>query len=148
MYGMGHSMGGPVVIKLAAENPHLFKTIVVAAGAIDPGLEKKETWRQIVKHRPLFWLMPGAFAPSNTELLYLKKDLVWLKDDFKKVTCNVVFVHGDKDSWVPVENIEYGKRMLVNARSVSVNIVKGAGHQIPWKQSKQFKQILLSLNEK
>lgn len=148
MFVMGHSMGGPIVVKLAAENPGLFQTIVIAAGAIDPDLEKKETWRLILKNRPLFWLMPGAFAPSNTELLYLKKDLVLLKDDFEKVTSNVVFIHGDADSWVPVENIDYGKTLLVNAKSISVNIVKGAGHQIPWKQSEAFKQILLSLVEK
>ncbi|MEO8404559.1 MAG: alpha/beta hydrolase [Chitinophagaceae bacterium] len=81
----GHSLGGPVVAKLAADNPGMFKTIILIAGALDVSLEKKETWRRIMNVRPLYWFLPGAFGPSNTELLYLKKDLIPLQNDFKKL---------------------------------------------------------------
>jgi pimeloyl-ACP methyl ester carboxylesterase len=42
MFLCGHSYGGPVVAKLAADAPNLFKTVVITAGAIDPALEKKK----------------------------------------------------------------------------------------------------------
>lgn len=70
MFLCGHSMGGPVAVELAAKDPSLFNTIVIAAGALAVNLEKKETWRQVMSNKPLNWLLPGAFAPSNTELLY------------------------------------------------------------------------------
>ncbi len=95
--------------------------------------------------RPLHWLLPGAFAPSNTELLYLKKDLIPLQESFKKVTCKVNFIHGDQDTWVPIENVAYGRKMLVNAQSVSVDTIASAGHLIPWKNKKDFVQLLLHL---
>jgi pimeloyl-ACP methyl ester carboxylesterase len=141
----GHSMGGPVAVKLAADNPTLVKKLVIIAGAIDVNQEAKETWRHIMNVRPLYWCMPGAFAPSNTELLYLKKDLLLLQDDFKNITCPVLFVHGDKDTWVPVQNIAFGKKMLVNAASVTADTLRGADHQIPWKNREALKQILLQL---
>ena len=142
---VGHSMGGPVAVKLAADNPSLFKTIVIVAGSIDVAQEKKESWRKMMNVRPFYWLLPGAFGPSNTELLYLKKDLIPLQNDFKNITCNVLFVHGDKDTWVPIENIAYGNKMMVNARKISADTLKGADHQRPWKNFDELKNILLKL---
>jgi pimeloyl-ACP methyl ester carboxylesterase len=145
MYLAGHSMGGPVAVKLAADNPALFNTIILIAGAIDINQEAKETWRKIMNVRPMYWALPGAFGPSNTELLYLKNDLVPLQDDFKKVTCNILFVHGDEDTWVPIKNIAYGTKMMINAKSITADTLHGADHQIPWKRMDELKQILLSL---
>jgi pimeloyl-ACP methyl ester carboxylesterase len=145
LFLVGHSMGGPVVVKLAAEAPVLFKTVVIVAGAIDINQEAKETWRKIMNVRPLYWCMPGAFAPSNTELLYLKKDLLPLQNDFKKITCNILFVHGDADTWVPIQNIAFGKKMMVNAASISADTLHGADHQVPWKRMDELKEILLRL---
>jgi pimeloyl-ACP methyl ester carboxylesterase len=146
MFLVGHSMGGPVAVKMAADNPTLFKTLVIVAGAIDVNQEKKETWRKIMNVWPLYWALPGAFGPSNTELLYLKKDLIPLQNDFAKITCNVLFVHGDKDTWVPIENIAYGKKMMIHAASISADTLRGADHQIPWKNKQELTDILLGLN--
>ena len=146
MFLCGHSMGGPVVIQLAASDPALFKTIVIAAGSIDVSKEKKETWRRIMAVRPLYWFLPGAFAPSNTELLYLKKDLIPLQAEFQKIKANVQFIHGTRDSWVPIENVSYGISMLVNARSIKSDTLYGAGHKIPWRNKKQVVSILQKLD--
>lgn len=145
LYLCGHSMGGPVTVELASMRPGLFKTIVLVAAALDPKQEKKETWRHIMKNKPLYWLLPGAFGPSNTELLYLKEDLKPMANSFKNISCNVVFVHGDKDTWVPIENIAYGKNLMVNAASITTDTLRGADHQIPWKNREELKEILLKL---
>ena len=142
---VGHSMGGPVLVRLAAENPSLFSKLVIVAGSIDVNQEKTETWRKVMNNRPLYWCLPGAFGPSNTELLYLKKDLIPLQNDFSKINCDVLFVHGDKDTWVPIENIAYGKKMMINARSILADTLFGAGHNIPWERTAEFKKILLDL---
>lgn len=145
MFLCGHSLGGPVAAKLAADDPSLFKTVIIVAGALDPALEKKETWRQVMSYKPLYWFLPGAFQPSNTELLYLKEDLKPLAGDLNKITSNVWFVHGDKDTWVPIENVAYGKKMMVNAASIRIDTLHGADHQVPWKRRDDFKKILSKL---
>lgn len=145
MYLLGHSMGGPVAVDLASRAPELFKTLIIVAGALDINQEAKETWRRIMNVKPLYWLLPGAFAPSNTELLYLKNDLVPLKDAFQKITADVLFIHGDKDTWVPIENIGFGTKMMIHANSIIADTIKGAGHMIPWKNKDAFREILLGL---
>ena len=145
LYLAGHSMGGPVVAQIAAYKPELFEKIILMAAAIDIKMEAKETWRHIMEVRPLYWCLPGAFAPSNTELLWLKKDLGPLADDLKKITCKVLFIHGDKDTWVPIKNIAFGKQMMINAKSIDADTLRGADHQIPWKRRDEIKEILLGL---
>jgi pimeloyl-ACP methyl ester carboxylesterase len=145
MYLCGHSYGGSVAAKLAADAPTLFEKVVIVAGALDPALEKKEVWRHVVNVKPLYWLMPGAYQVSNTELLYLKKDLHPLANDFHRITTHVIFIHGDKDTWVPIENVAYGKKMMVNARSITVDTLRGADHQVPWKNREEMKRVLLRL---
>ena len=75
LYAVGHSYGGPVIVKLQVDNQDLFDGLVLLAAAVDPQEEKPERWRYIMKIPPLNYLLPGAYRPSNTEHVYLKKDL-------------------------------------------------------------------------
>ncbi|MCH5599985.1 alpha/beta fold hydrolase [Niabella ginsengisoli] len=43
MYGIGHSLGGPLVAKLEMNTPGLFSGIVLLAASVDPAEEKKNT---------------------------------------------------------------------------------------------------------
>jgi pimeloyl-ACP methyl ester carboxylesterase len=145
VYLAGHSLGGPMVIKLGADNPGMFSGIVVISGSIDPAEEKPEKWRPILFKTPLTYFVPGAMRPSNEELWYLKKDLVALKKDFAKITCPVYFIHGARDTWVPPGNVEYGRKLLINAPQVEVTIIPSANHFIPWTKFTEIRAILLKL---
>ena len=145
---VGHSLGGPMVIKLAAENPDLpIKNIVVLAGSVDPAQEEPETWRHVLNIIPLRYLIPGAMRPSNTELLMFKKDVFDLADDFPNVTCNVVLMHGDSDQLVPPPNALFSQSHLTHAQNVQLIWLKGENHFIPWTKFEAIKQQLLQLND-
>jgi pimeloyl-ACP methyl ester carboxylesterase len=147
IYIIGHSLGGPLAVKINADNPSLFSGMVLLAASISPEEEAPENWRKIFHKTPFYYLLPGTFKPSNTEIIYLKKDLPLLAKQFSSITCPVWVLHGDKDKFVPVANADYAKRMLVNAKSVTVTILKGAPHFIPWQPwYKYVKDVLLQLN--
>ena len=145
MFLAGHSLGGPMVVKLAADNRGVFSGIVIISGSIDPAEEKPEKWRPILFKTPLNYFVPGAMRPSNEELWYLKTDLVDLKKDFPKITCPVYFIHGASDTWVPPANVDYGKKMLVNASHIEETLIPGANHFIPWSKFNDIKDVLLKL---
>jgi pimeloyl-ACP methyl ester carboxylesterase len=144
---VGHSLGGPMVVKLAADNPSLFSAVVIISGSIDPAEEKPEKWRPWLFNTPLNLLVPGALRQSNKEIWYFKKDLVGLKNDFNKIWCPVVFIHGQKDTWVPPGNVAYGKRMLVNAAGISELFFPDGNHFIPWTKFAEIKETLMNLLE-
>lgn len=147
VYIVGHSLGGPLAVKLVADNPAQFSGLVLLAASVDPAHEAPEKWRGFLYYTPFKYLLPGAFRPSNTEIWYLKKDLLLLAKDFGQVTCKVWIMHGDKDGFVPVENAIYAQRMLKNAASVKLIIIPGAPHFIPWEPwYKEVKGVLLQIN--
>jgi pimeloyl-ACP methyl ester carboxylesterase len=145
IYAIGHSYGGPVIVQLQVDNQDLFDGLVLLAAAVDPQEEKSERWRFIMKIPPLNYLLPGAYRPSNTELVYLKNDLKELDKEWEKITCPVWILHGDKDTYVPVVNADYAKKKLTKARSVEVKILKGADHFIPKERYEDVKEVLMRL---
>jgi pimeloyl-ACP methyl ester carboxylesterase len=145
VYAIGHSYGGTVIVQLQVDNEDLFDGLILLAASVDPKEEKPEKWRYIMRIPPLNYLLPGAFRPSNEELVYLKNDLKELDKQWEKITCPVWIFHGDKDTYVPVANAEYAKKKLTKARSVEVNILKGADHFIPKERYEDVKEALMRL---
>lgn len=145
MYLIGHSLGGPMIILLAADSPNFFDALVLISGSVDPAVEKPEKWRPLLFNTPLNLLVPGAFRPSNMELWYLKNDLVKLEEAYAKIDCPVYFIHGDKDTWVPPGNVSYAKKKLVHAKTIEEHMLPGGNHFIPWTKYKEIKNVLLRL---
>ena len=142
---VGHSIGGPVIIHLAENHPEQFASLTILAGSISPYEEPKEYWRYLFMYTPLKLLMPGAFKPSNDEIIYFKKDLYHIDTMYAAVTMPVIFIHGDADKFVSVKNVEYGKKKLADNPNVKVIIIPGASHFIPWEDFGLIKAHLLTL---
>jgi pimeloyl-ACP methyl ester carboxylesterase len=143
---IGHSLGGPVIMKMATNHPALFSNLVVLAGAIDPKAETPELWRKILLSKPLRYLIPGALRPSNDELWWLKKDLYDMEPNLKKITSKVTIIHGTKDPLVPYRNMAYMNKMLVNAKSIENISIENANHFIPWEHFELIRDTLLHLS--
>ena len=142
---IGHSLGAPMAIKVAAARPQYTKAIVLLAGSQDPAAEKPEKWRPVLFKTPLNFLMPGALRPSNEELWYLKKDLVEMKPDYEKITCPVYILHGKKDMLVPYSNVAYTESMLTKTDSVFVTSFEKENHFIVWTREKEIVELLMKL---
>lgn len=145
VYLVGHSLGGPMIIQLYADNPGLVDGLVLLAASVDPAEEKKESWRYIMDGALMRYFIPGAFRPSNRELIFFKKDVYTLQDKFALVRSKVYIVHGSKDTFVPPGNAAYAAKKLVNASSVETTMIEGADHFIPWQHYETIKKILMKL---
>ncbi|HAO45369.1 MAG TPA: alpha/beta hydrolase [Ferruginibacter sp.] len=142
---VGHSIGGPVIVQMAQDDPSLFASLTILAGSISPYDEPKEYWRYAFTYSPLKYLMPGAFRPSNDEIVYFKKELYRLDKGYDQLQMPITFIHGDKDKFVTVKNVEYGKKKLLHNPLVKVILIPGAGHFIPWEHFSTIRDHLLGL---
>lgn len=142
---VGHSIGGPVIVQLGQDDPGRFASLTILSGSVSPKDEPKEYWRYLFTYSPLKWLMPGAFKPSNDEIVYFKKELYRLDTGYDALQMPVTFIHGDKDKFVTVKNVDYGKNKLLHNPAVKVIIIPGAGHFIPWQYFGLIKEHLLTL---
>lgn len=142
---VGYSLGGPLVLSMAAARTKMFRDVVVISGAVDPGLENPEKWRLVFMAKPIRYFVPGALRPSNDELWWLKNDLVNLQPDLKKIQSTVTIIHGDKDRLVPYANMKYMQLYLENSKKTDTLTIKNADHFIPWSHFDIIRNKILQL---
>lgn len=145
IYLIGHSYGGPTIVKMAVNKPQAYKKLIILAGAIDPEAETPEIWRKYFMSNPLKLIVPGAMLPANDELWWLKTDLKNMKPTLKKITSDVLIIHGSNDELVPYSNVAFMERELINAKSIEVITIKNGNHFIPWSHFEFIRNKLLTL---
>jgi pimeloyl-ACP methyl ester carboxylesterase len=144
---VGHSLGGPLIARMAMDYPELIDGLVIVAGSIAPELEPNETWFRAPLATPfLSWIMPRSFRASNEEIYHLKPELEKMLPLWKNITCPVVVIHGKKDQLVSFENVAFAKKMLVNA-PVEYIINDDMNHFVPWSNPELIKQGIMRMLE-
>lgn len=128
---VGHSLGGPLIAKMAMDFPDEIAAIIILAGSIDPDLEPKEWYRKPMASAWIRWMIPKSFQASNAEIMPLKADLEKMLPDWEKIKIPVVVIQGTKDGFVPKQNADFAKKMLKNA-PVKLRMLKGQSHFFPF----------------
>jgi pimeloyl-ACP methyl ester carboxylesterase len=129
---VGHSLGGPLIARMAMDYPELVDGLIIVAGSIDPELEPDETWFRAPLATPfLSWILPRSFRASNEEIYHLKPQLEEMLPLWKNIKCPVIVIQGQKDVLVDPANADFAKKMLVNA-PVDFVMVDSMNHFVPW----------------
>jgi pimeloyl-ACP methyl ester carboxylesterase len=142
---VGHSLGGPVIARMAMDFPELIDGLVLVAASIDPELEPNETWFRAPLATPfLSWILPRSFRASNEEIYQLKPQLHQMMPLWKTISCPVIVVQGDKDSLVAPGNADFAEKMLVNT-TVKVIRKSDMNHFVPWSNPELIRDAILTL---
>lgn len=93
---VGHSLGGPLIARVAMDYPELVDGLIMVAPSIDPGLEPKE-WFRAPLATPFFsWILPRSFRASNDELYQLKPELENMLTRWPEVIAPTIVIQGKK----------------------------------------------------
>jgi pimeloyl-ACP methyl ester carboxylesterase len=142
---VGHSLGGPLIAKMAMEYPDLVDGLIIVAGSIDPELEPDETWFRAPLATPfLSWIAPRSFRASNEEIYHLKPELEKMLPHWKEITCPVIVIHGRKDQLVDFANVEFARQHLVNSH-VDYVIKDDMNHFVPWSNPELIREAILKM---
>ncbi len=129
---VGHSLGGPIVARAAADYPDRVGGLVIVAGSLDPQLEKLRWFNHLAGAPPVRWVMPGLLRTSNAEMFAALEQTTMLAAVLDRVRCPVAIVHGARDGLVPAANVAYMQRTLTNAASIRAEILEKQGHFLVW----------------
>lgn len=145
---VGHSLGGPLIARMAIDYPSLVDGLIIVAGSIDPELEPNETWFRAPLATPfLSWILPRSFRASNEEIYQLKPQLEMMLPLWSNITCPVIVIQGKKDSLVPAANADFAKKMLVNA-PVEFVFKDDMDHFVPWSNPELIHDAILKMVQK
>ncbi|HMG92162.1 MAG TPA: alpha/beta hydrolase [Chryseolinea sp.] len=144
---VGHSLGGPLIARIAIDHPELVDGLIIVAGSIDPELEPNETWFRAPLATPfLSWVLPRSIRASNEEIYHLKPELEKMLPLWADIKCPVIVIQGKKDSLVPAGNADFARKMLVNA-PVEFILKDDMDHFVPWSNPELIHQAILTLTD-
>ena len=129
---LGHSLGGPIVARVAADHPQRVAAVVFLAASLDPLQEKTHPMQYFGAWFPVRAMLPRAIRNANAELMALKPELEALAPLLPRIRANVIIVHGTNDDLVPVANVPYMEKRLTGARCVKTILLEGHNHFLPW----------------
>jgi len=141
---IGHSLGGPLIARLAIDYPTLSDALIMVAPSIDPNLEPNEDWFRMPLKTPfLSWILPTSFRVSNDEIYYLRNELIDMLPRWEEIYHPVTVIQGKDDNLVAPENAKFAEKMLKNSSEIKIILKENVNHFIPWNHPDLIKKSIL-----
>jgi pimeloyl-ACP methyl ester carboxylesterase len=128
---VGHSLGAPIIARLAMDFPDLVEGLIFVGGSIDPEQEKEAWYRPLGSNVLGRILVPKSLWVTNEEIYVLKDQLSSMLPLWKYLKIPVTVIQGEADDLVPKENAFFAKRMIEEAY-LDIWMEPGVNHFIPW----------------
>ncbi len=141
---VGHSLGGPLIARMAMDYPQLIDGLIMVAPSIDPDLEPNEWFRYPFATPFLRWILPRSIRASNDEIYHLKPELQEMLPLWKNITKPTIVIQGDKDELVPPGNADFARRMMSHSK-VDVRMKGGMNHFVPWTNPELIQQAVVDM---
>lgn len=144
---VGHSLGGPIALALALQQPNLIDGLVLVAPAFDPQLEKPKWYNLIADLLLVNWALTHDWKTSNGEMMPLAQELTLLsgKDWSRLENIPITIIHGSEDTIADPGNSEFAIKRLNGERHQLIEVEK-EGHFILWQNAplivQQVQQLL------
>jgi pimeloyl-ACP methyl ester carboxylesterase len=139
---VGHSLGGPLIARIAMDYPDWVKGLIFVAPSVDPALEPYSWYRKPMNK--VGWLLPGSIRASNREIISLKSELELMLPLWKMIQKPAIVIQGDQDNLVPPANAAFVKKMLVNS-DVEIEMINNMNHFIPWNRPEVIQKAIIRM---
>ncbi len=139
---LGHSLGGPIVAWLAAQQPDRIAALILVAASLDPAQEKIHPMQRVGDWPPLRALLSRALRNANSELLALEPQLLALQPLLSQITAPTYILHGEQDNLVPVANVPYMQTHLTRSRVLKTVLLAQRNHFLPWNSQPEMREAI------
>lgn len=147
---VGHSMGGYICLRLAAQEPHVVKRLVLVAPAGVPTVRSPIGHAlallavvRYVSPRLLPLLVHDALRAGPTTIWRAAREILDqdVRKDLESITVPTLLVWGENDSLIPPAIGHILREEIANSRLV---ILKNAGHVPMFDQPQEFNATVLA----
>lgn len=139
---LGHSLGGPIVAWLAAQQPDRVAALILVAASLDPAQEKIHPMQYVGDWPPVRALLSRSLRNANSELLALEPELRALQPLLAQITAPTYILHGEQDNLVPVANVPFMQAQLTRSRSLKTVLLPQRNHFLPWNSLPEMREAI------
>ena len=143
---IGHSLGGSLVPKLAADYPQYIKGVIILAGDLDPELSEARWFNNVLDWTPDF-LLPDKWMHSNNEVMAIQPSLSSLQTQFAQITMPITVLQGTDDTLVRPGSAEKAPEIFKSS-DVKVIFLEGASHIINHTHTQDVKKAIYDMANK
>ena len=144
---VGHSLGGPIAARLAADDPERVGALVIVAGGLDPEQEKPRWYNRVASWRIVRPFLAEFLQVSNDEMFAAPGEVLELEGVLDRIQCPVVLVHGTSDRLVPYENVGFMVRRFDALERVYVVTLIGEDHSVTKLRIEEVREIVEGLRD-
>jgi pimeloyl-ACP methyl ester carboxylesterase len=139
---VGHSLGGPIAARLAAEYPDEVGALFIVGGGLDPELEDVRWYNQLASAMVVNVFLADFLKVSNKEMFACKEEVQELVPLLDRITCPVVIIHGTEDSLVAYENTRFIIDGFGHNDDVRVLTLIGEDHFITMEREEEMRAAI------
>jgi pimeloyl-ACP methyl ester carboxylesterase len=143
---VGHSLGGPIAARIAADFPDRVRGLVILAGSLDPDLETPSWYNDVTMLPGIDLKMPTLYDTSNAEIAGAREQTRVLSGVLGRICCPVQVIHGTADTLVPVANVDFFQKAVVNSPSIEITLIEGEGHAVHKLRAREVRAAIAALS--
>ena len=103
---VGHSLGGPIAVRMAIDDPARVRGVLMIAGSISSQREGVRWYNRLAATPGLRAILPAEWRVSNQEMFALKPELERLEADLPRLRTPVILLQGEKDDLVDPKSVD------------------------------------------
>ena len=144
---VGHSLGGPIASRLAADYPDKVGGLIVVAGGLNPELEDVRWYNRVARWRIVYPFLAGFLRVSNKEMWACREQVELLEPRLDDIECPIVIIHGTGDSLVPFETVEFSVERFRDREHIYVIVLIGEGHSVTSMRKEEVRETIEELRD-
>jgi pimeloyl-ACP methyl ester carboxylesterase len=142
---VGHSLGGPIAARLAADNPDRVGALIIVAGGLNAELEQPRWYNEVARWWIVRPFLVDFLQTSNQEMWACREEVERLDPVLDHIRCPVVVIHGTDDSLVPFEQIQYSIERLADNPRLFVMVLVGEDHSVTKLRREEVRETIQEL---
>jgi pimeloyl-ACP methyl ester carboxylesterase len=139
---VGHSLGGPIACRLAADNPGRVGGLIIVGAALDPSLEQPQWYNRAAAVPPVNVSLHQKLQVSNKEMFAARGQLELLEPLLPSISCPVIIIHGTRDSLVHYDNVGFMLRQFEGNEHVKLITMWGEDHFITRERAEEVREAI------
>ncbi len=145
---IGHSMGGLLAIRVAAERPDLVRSLVLVGAAGMPFAARPVPHIRPLSHTPISFaslaalvIVPDVIRAGPTSIAVATGRIIRndAREWMRRISAPTQLIWGAQDAFIP---LAYGRAMLKEIPGASLHVIERGAHVPMWEAADEFNEVV------